>query len=104
MLSRRAVFQLRRATLHLTLICRVIKPNPDQPSTTLIIHNQPHIALGVVINGTHWVADVGYGGKGLRLPIRNDLIHALDSGHPVVGESLRCWHFEHLQYQYKHLS
>ena len=85
-------------TLHYLTICRVIRPDPDQPSTSLIIHNQPHIAIGVVINGTHWVADVGYGGRGLRLPIRNDLVHASDSNHPVSGEYLGFWHFKQLKH------
>ena len=48
----------------------------------------PHIAIGVVLDGVHWHCDVGYGGRGLRLPIRNDLVQMVDgqsaSGHLCV--------------------
>ncbi|KAL0048350.1 hypothetical protein WJX82_001452 [Trebouxia sp. C0006] len=39
-----------------------------------------HMAVGVVLDGVHWHCDVGYGGKGLRLPIRNDLIQTSKDG------------------------
>ena len=69
------------------MLCRVCRADSckSSKSCTRIIHNQPHIAIGVVIDGTHWLTDVGYGGKGLRLPIRNDLVHVLDDNHPVAG-------------------
>ncbi|KAL3154991.1 hypothetical protein ABBQ38_011516 [Trebouxia sp. C0009 RCD-2024] len=76
------------------LAARVCRTNGCRPgeSSASIIHNQPHVAIGVVIEGVHWVTDVGYGGKGLRLPIRNDLVHVLDDNLYVVvarsGDSL----------------
>ncbi|DBA68537.1 TPA: hypothetical protein ACH3X2_013601 [Trebouxia sp. C0005] len=38
------------------------------------------MAVGVVLDGVHWHCDVGYGGKGLRLPIRNDLVQTSKGG------------------------
>lgn len=42
----------------------------------VVVPNQvaPHIAIGVVLDGVHWHCDAGYGGRGLRLPIRNSLV------------------------------
>ena len=70
-----------------TYLSRTIRSRSSEPGMSVIDHDQPHMAIGVVIDGVHWVADAGYGGKGLRLPIRNDLVHTSTDGHPVVGTS-----------------
>ena len=51
----------------------------------------PHIAIGVVLDGVHWHCDVGYGGKGLRLPIRNDLVQSTASQQSVSGQLLSAY-------------
>ncbi len=43
------------------------------------------MAVGVVLDGVHWHCDVGYGGKGLRLPIRNDLVQTSKDGNFASG-------------------
>ncbi len=67
--------------------CRTLR------ATTPIIPNQlrPHIAIGVVLDGVHWHSDVGYGGKGLRLPIRNDLVQGTGVGMSASGQcGMQC--------------
>ena len=57
----------------------------------VVVPNQvaPHIAIGVVLDGVHWHCDVGYGGRGLRLPIRNELIHTFGDVRRAAGQVLR---------------
>lgn len=54
----------------------------------VVIPNQaaPHIAIGVVLDGVHWHCDVGYGGRGLRLPIRNDLVQTSENVQTISGQ------------------
>lgn len=73
------------ALIQATSLSRTIRSRSSEPGMSVIDHDQPHMAIGVIIDGVHWVADAGYGGKGLRLPIRNDLIHTSADGHHVVG-------------------
>ena len=58
----------------------------------VVIPNQvaPHIAIGVVLDGVHWHCDVGYGGRGVRLPIRNDLVHSHGHEQLVSGQLCTC--------------
>ena len=69
------------------LCFRTNRVRPHDPKTTVVIHNQPHIAIGVIIDGTHWHADVGYGGKGLRLPIKNTLLQFANNDKTPTGQS-----------------
>ncbi|KAA6424871.1 MAG: N-hydroxyarylamine O-acetyltransferase [Trebouxia sp. A1-2] len=50
------------------------------PATPVPDALRVHMAVGVVLDGVHWHCDVGYGGKGLRLPIRNDLVQTSKGG------------------------
>lgn len=54
----------------------------------VVVPNQvaPHIAIGVVLDGVHWHCDAGYGGRGVRLPIRNDLIQRNEHNQSVSGQ------------------
>ena len=59
----------------------------------VVISNQvaPHIAIGVILDGIHWHCDVGYGGRGLRLPIRNNLVQANLNRQLTIGQL--CMHY-----------
>lgn len=59
----------------------------------VVIPNQaaPHIAIGVILNGVHWHCDVGYGGRGLRLPIRNNLVQTNLNKQLTTGQL--CMHY-----------
>lgn len=61
--------------------CRTLKG----PATPVPDALRVHMAVGVVLDGVHWHCDVGYGGKGLRLPIRNDLVQTSKGGKFASG-------------------
>ncbi len=61
--------------------CRTLK-GPAIPVPDAL---RVHMAVGVVLDGVHWHCDVGYGGKGLRLPIRNDLVQTSKDGKFASG-------------------
>ena len=61
--------------------CRTLT-GPAVPSPDAL---RVHMAVGVVLDGAHWHCDVGYGGKGLRLPIRNDLVQTSQDGKFATG-------------------
>lgn len=68
-------------TLYTHSACRTLK-GPAIPVPDAL---RVHMAVGVVLDGVHWHCDVGYGGKGLRLPIRNDLIQTSKDGKFASG-------------------
>ncbi len=68
-------------TSYMHSACRTLK-GPAIPVPDAL---RVHMAVGVMLDGVHWHCDVGYGGKGLRLPIRNDLIQTSKDGKFASG-------------------